>query len=1313
MAIKQELHLEILNREYSRFVKDQVLTEVQLNEIIDVFEEQHRLTRTCLIGTGIVCGLHLSEHLNLAGNIVTLSPGVAVTTDGDLLAIPHTTSFKYITKYVPPDNCHYDPFYYKESGVEKMVTLYQLLTEEEKNSLNSEKTVYEIKELSTIIKDWVAILYLEYYLKNPEKCTPINCDNMGMRQVSRPKVLVMSKTDMDKVIHKDSGENIGDDIYLKYHEAYDRYFTFPVLRARRIILNSANTLTSTTLAGAYFTATRNGCTALSEAIKKLYTAFRFLIDKGGVVNIDTLTGRLTTALSTATNTLHGQYTYDFYKDVVVAYNELREVLYNVAFECCPNIYAFPKHIMLGAPNIAYGPQPPEYRHHFYPSPAVSKNKVQVNVAIGMLNRLKLIIENFTPDTANVIKITPTRDYNQPLAERAIPFYFKNIGALSKEWNYSRNLKAQDKLNLSYNADQYDAPIPDEARNPLDYDLDPYNFFRIEGHIGKDFSSVLKNIEDIRSSKGLPFDVVALRLGDVKLSDINLNDFVCYFEDLNTMLQAFQAEINCLLSDGTRFFSGFTLSQDQPHINIKLYQADEGLKWVIADTLLKAESATESAQADVMRAVTRSAKATPAQGSTRNVNLADRAANFSDALTRSGFAVNRIVTTKIDQNPETFGQKYFINVLKSEPVSVDEFVEQSRKQAATDVGLKALVEDERVVRFEYPMQIIGHLNYIQQFIPAGFGDINDALITGYRDFSQTFCKRLKVMHTRLEGFFTSGQYASRGYESSYLNMLVRLQGLCCGYEKLEVIMREIEKRKAELLQRISFARYAEQHPGLEHKAGVHRGGTFVLVYAASQTPRTSQQLPGELQSKNNITDAGRFQTGEITAQQYRDTDAFALYIVSNEDSVDKEVELSSFLSFQKIRPGSPASESLIREMNTKIGNIRQVFSRNLNSPAQDIVIADFCLPYLCCSDCPPVAFMVPKEIKALALPASTVCYNQQPIPFSLYSPKGAVIASPEAPGSIIAGDKPSFDPGKVPVDNIGKPITFTLDGALTDCSIIVKKPVDIRLDSRITDSGDGKFSVEFINKTDETLGKNTYLWRFNGDIRDVTKSDLSSFTLEFSRSELKAQGIKTILATVTIPGDPCGSSETLIVDVPAQFVVDACKDFVLDFITDKAGELKIDSQTVINLKNSLLSDVYQNAIISLNDAKVAVEKNDQNLKAACIEMIAKLLDQIYQFRLTAEQQEAARILEKLLRVLMMLMLNLVRCDKEIPGPTFKIIHFNLSQFNEKLMNSYPQLDFGNVLEKDINDYSSSFASQNQDLLSVLGGIIKILSGFPES
>ncbi len=1309
MATKQELQLEILSQEYSRFVKDQVLTEVQLNEIIDVFEEQHRLTRTCLIGTGIVCGLGLNRN----GNTVTLSPGVAVTTDGDLLKIP-ASSFGYFIKYTPPDNSHYDPFYYKAGGEEKMITLYQLLSEEEKTALKSD-TVHLIEDLDTTLQNWVAILYLEYYLKNPERCTPTNCDNMGIRQVCKPKLLILSKGDMDKIVQKDAGEIIGDDLYLKYHEAYKKYFTFPVIRARRVILNKSNTLKSTTLSGAYFTAAKSGSTALSLAIKQLYSAFSFLIDKSASIPIDTLTAKLTTQLSTATDTLQGQYTYDFYKDVVAAYNELRELLYNVAFECCPNIYAFPKHIMLGEPNIACGPQPPEYRHQFYPSPATSKNKELVHMATGMLERLKLLIENFSPESVDAIKITPTLDYDRPLGERAIPVYYNNIPALAKEWNYSRTLKAEERLNLSYHADQYTAPVRDEVLNPLDYEIDGSDFFRIEGHIGKVFSTALQSIDNIRSSKGVPFDLVALRLGDAKLSDLNLDDFPCYFEDLNTILQAFQTEINCLLSEGSRFFSGFTANRDKPHINQIRYVAQEGLPtWVMNDAMFKA---IEIDPATHTKAIAR--ESAPALAAVE-ASKTSATTTFCDLLTKPVFASQRIVKSKIELDPTTFG-KYFSSLLDTEPVSVDAFVEGARKLAASDRELNALNENERSVAFEYPMQIIGHLNYMQRFIPASITEINDNLITSYKEFSQTFCNKIKTMHTRLEEYFRTADYQRKGFETIYLNMLDNLQRLCCGNEKLEVIMKEIEKRKKELLQRLSFANYAEQHPGLEHKAGVHRGGTFVIVYAGSESTQTSQLQRKEYLFKNPLSDTGIATSGEPTTQQYRDTDAFALSMVSNEGGIDKEAELARFFAFQKVTPGSPVAERLIGEVNTKIVNIRQIFCRELNPPVQDIVIADFSLPYLCCSDCPPVAFVMPKERARLLLPTGKSCTNQAPIPFSAYSPKGAVIASVEAPDAIIQGDAPSFDPSKVPDTAIGIPITFTLDGEATACTIIVKKPVAIILSAYIPYVGTDYFVVEFRNNTDETLsGTNTYLWHLNDGTPDRTISGNASFGVQYIRADLKAKGIDKLQATVTIPLDPCGSTATLNVEIPAP-PVDTCKNFVLEFIKSKeelvnTEEFKKQLYTVADTFGiELLPLLYDNTIKVLQDALVAIENSDQELKRQLIMASNDMLQRIYKFQVNTDQQEVARIVEELLRLLLMLMLNLVRCDQEIQGNNLEVIISNLSWFDElhnQLQAKYQQLDQKNLLETDIKEYVSSFASQNPDLSKKLEVILEILSSFPE-
>src|SRR5210317_167314 len=72
---------------YHRFIDNQVLTDNQLNEVLDHLNYQDKLTRVSLIGTGIVCGLELTT----TPSRITVGSGVAITTDGDILKHTSTT----------------------------------------------------------------------------------------------------------------------------------------------------------------------------------------------------------------------------------------------------------------------------------------------------------------------------------------------------------------------------------------------------------------------------------------------------------------------------------------------------------------------------------------------------------------------------------------------------------------------------------------------------------------------------------------------------------------------------------------------------------------------------------------------------------------------------------------------------------------------------------------------------------------------------------------------------------------------------------------------------------------------------------------------------------------------------------------------------------------------------------------------------------------------------------------------------------------------------------------------------------------------
>ncbi len=82
--------------EFPKFVPDQLLTSEDLNKVFGYLDEQNRITRTNLVGIGIVCGLQL--QVNNAQSTVTITKGCGVTSQGYLIAV-ETTGYTLFRKY--------------------------------------------------------------------------------------------------------------------------------------------------------------------------------------------------------------------------------------------------------------------------------------------------------------------------------------------------------------------------------------------------------------------------------------------------------------------------------------------------------------------------------------------------------------------------------------------------------------------------------------------------------------------------------------------------------------------------------------------------------------------------------------------------------------------------------------------------------------------------------------------------------------------------------------------------------------------------------------------------------------------------------------------------------------------------------------------------------------------------------------------------------------------------------------------------------------------------------------------------------------
>ena len=211
-----------------------------------------------------------------------------------------------------------------------------------------------------------------------------------------------------------------------------------------------------------------------------------------------------------------QYYYDFLKDLVETYNQFRDLLFGDTTWCCPDINSFPKHLLLG--NLVPGPDLAENRTTFYPSPANSQTTESLNHAKFLVRKLDTLIKTFQMPAASddaAIRVTPSLFEEQPLEERAIPYYYQvnETNPIHKSWNYSLTQRGMATRNYSYNGNDYGAE--GAAANPLTSQIGRFSFFRIEGHLGKNVETASSSIENEIKSKNLPFTVRSVFLGDDK------------------------------------------------------------------------------------------------------------------------------------------------------------------------------------------------------------------------------------------------------------------------------------------------------------------------------------------------------------------------------------------------------------------------------------------------------------------------------------------------------------------------------------------------------------------------------------------------------------------------------------------------------------------------------------------------------------------------------------------------------------------------------------------------------------------------------
>jgi len=332
---------------------------------------------------------------------------------------------------------------------------------------------------------------------------------------------------------------------------------------------------------------------------------------------------------------------------------------------------------------------------------------------------------------------------------------------------------------------------------------------------------------------------------------------------------------------------------------------------------------------------------------------------------------------------------------------------------------------------------------------------------------------------------------------------------CIDERLKALVDEYKKRVEKVQRQNLLSQYLKTNPGIDHKAGVPRGGTFIIVYHEAppeRQPEVFERATGAVTNLNAVREAGL--TTNVTARSLASTSG----ITANNMN-----KLLNLFESQELQLTNVQAESLKKLVIKRFADANA--ERDPFAIGDKIVVADFYLPYLCCSDCPPVAYILPKEDKpvlealSIKLNKTDFCNNDDAVYKITASPEGGKLT---ASGGGVDVDKFELRPKDVPAGLVK--ITYTLDDGRTT-SVDVKVSAAFEIDFNTEQIADNPFAIRFVpNIADRQLS-----WNF-GDNTAPSTEHQPVHTYQITGDE------QTFLATLTVVEGPCTIKKEHVVTI---------------------------------------------------------------------------------------------------------------------------------------------------------------------------------------
>lgn len=864
---------------YPIFEANQVLTNTHLNELFNYLDEQERLTRANLIGIGIVCGLEIDLEAPTA--TIHLSKGCGVTSEGYLIVEPEDVELVSYREYQLPKELDYQPLVNKSPDPPAQYPLWEMFPAGEPDTTPL---------APDFLSDKAVLLFLELKKEGLRNCSPNDCDDKGWQVAAGLRRLLIKIDDL-KTIIAEASDLATDLTFTDLETALLARLNLPDLRLPRYDAPNTGPATSNQVLAAFHAVFHTGklVSNTADALTDAYEAFKPIVQGTYSTNpFDDFTvnfGFLDTAPTTTDQVRFLQYYYDFFDDLLQAYNEFRWKGVELLCACCPPEGLFPRHLMLGLLFPGSETNPSIYRHHFLASAAVSGCEERTKELRQLFQRLVEMTAQFTksplpdlstePKTDEQIRITPSKLADVPLSEKAIPYYYLQNGAppLFHVWNAEKTRRNRANQNLSYRSDEYTPTAPAFVTDPLVYDLEPYNFLRIEGHLGKKFRNVLDTLLTLKARYRLPIEIIALRTGafDENVS-VDLSKETCRLYDLEALYDTQRAELLGALCDGVRYLYDISIEDSElpggtPELPLlKKYAPDYRYK---ASTI---------------------------------------GAWFETVLN----VVQSIPYHDLSQDDQLLRERQI-------------------KQFYSFLGSLGLPSDECPVG-----ATIYYLSKVAETLPDKLGLI---VLSDLENKHADLINILLLFRSNEAKTFPSNlnQFIPKEDLIDHLDQLL----FSCKLEPVKAIHEEYVRRIREVKQKQFLSFFLQKNPGIQHKAGVPIGGTFIIVYHEESKPAINPDFEKNMPSSGSTKD---------------NTPAFLAALNNIRNKPDLLADSDVGILFGILTGETPDRTHAIRPTAGSAAD--KIIEAAVNALDDGTVIADFFLPYLCCSDCAPVQYVLP-------------------------------------------------------------------------------------------------------------------------------------------------------------------------------------------------------------------------------------------------------------------------------------------------------------------------------------------------------------------